>query len=270
MRLRYEIIEGGSTKGDRILVVLHGLFGSGRNWKSIGKGIAESSKYNVVLMDLRNHGNSPRTLLSSSLSEYAQDVVETIKDVTKSPITLLGHSLGGLVAMTASLNHQDSIRKMIVEDASISWNLSKNRTDEYIDAMKKLNYLKMANRNDIREIFLKIEPKQSIVDFLLTNLKKKGGEEGEDKGFYEFDLPLDQLQLDSQAARRFDWSKFKSSDVPAYFIKGGKSDYISEEGWRRCRELFPKAELKTIEGVGHWIHFEKPKEFINVIKELIG
>jgi pimeloyl-ACP methyl ester carboxylesterase len=273
MRLHHEIIEGSAKKGNQILVILHGLFGSGKNWRSVGRAIAEGTRNDVILMDLRNHGQSPRSPLSSSLLEYAQDVYDTIGELTKSPVSLFGHSLGGLVAMVTCLRHRDSIQKIIVGDISPGSMQSRAQTDKYFEAMKKLNYLKMANRSDIREIFLRIEPKQSIVDFLLTNLKKKGGDVNDiddSNGHYEFDLMLDQLQLDSRSAREFNWKNFTSCETPAFFIKGGASNYITEENFKSCKEIFPKAELKTIEGAGHWIHFEKPKEFIKTINDIIG
>ena len=263
MRLHFELVQRADVGGSVPLVVLHGLFGSSRNWRTVGSRLSERMSTKVYLMDMRNHGKSPFSSDDSFLDEYASDVVETMELEKHSKLDLIGHSMGGLVGMILALNNPQRVRKLVVEDVSPSWSQVKTRTDRYFEVMQNVNESEITDRKSVREMLLKEEKNERIVDFLLMNVRKEG------EKYYKFDLPLRSLQSDSYNAKRYEWQKYSSVDVSALFLKGEKSEYIDTEGFDRSKILFPNASLKEISGCGHWIHSEKPEEFISAVSEFL-
>lgn len=257
MRLHFDLL-GAQFPRHEPLVILHGLFGSSRNWRSIGNSLAEQLSRRIFLMDMRNHGKSPFVNTVSSLDEYASDVTETMREERVDSFNLLGHSMGGLVSMIVALKHPEMVERLVIEDVSTSWSQVKTRINSYFDVMQAVNDKKISDRRLIKEMLLKEEQHGGIVEFLLTNLKAVDGS-------YKFNLPIKSMREDSARAKLYDWSKFKSVNVPALFLKRERSEYISDKGFSECKKMFPEAQLCTIPGSGHWIHSEKPSDFVSSV-----
>lgn len=216
------------------------------------------------MMDLRNHGKSPFMERESSLDEYADDAINTMNEQKVASFDLIGHSMGGLVSMIAALNYPKKINRLVVEDVSTSWVQVKSRTDTYFNVMQAVNDGHISDRKLVKDMLLREEKNECIVNFLLTNLKQ------DDSGVFKFNIPTQSLKVDSSDAKRYDWNKFKCTDVPALFIKGEKSEYIDDTGYKACKRIFPNSQLQVIPDCGHWIHSEKPSEFVAAVSEFLN
>jgi esterase len=235
------------------LVVLHGLFGSARNWGAIGRRL--SARRRVLAMDLRNHGASPR----APAMEYpgmAADVAETMEAAGAAPAALLGHSMGGKAAMALALTRPETVSRLLVADiAPVPY---PPRQARIVSAMRAVPLRPGLARREA-DAALQAEGVQDAATraFLLQNLR------------FEGDTPAWRCGLDEIAAAMADIEGFPDFGVaryegPALFLLGERSDYVQPEHRPRIRELFPSARFLSLRGAGHWLHAEKPEEFVGV------
>jgi esterase len=235
------------------IVILHGVFGSSDNWLTQAKILAEH--YHVYSLDLRNHGQSPHDPVFDypSMADDLREFVDTHS--LKDPI-VIGHSMGGKVAMNFAVAHPDKLSKLIVVDiAPRPYNL-----EHYVimDGLKAVNIGSISSRNEADEQLSQFVAEADVRQFLLKNLQRKT--EG---GFtWKINLPvidknLSNIGLDLQYEGTF--------DKPTLFIRGGKSRYVRDEDMKRIQEIFPTAKLETLD-TGHWVQAEKPKEFVEVVR----
>jgi esterase len=234
------------------IVILHGIFGSSDNWLTQAKILGDH--YHVYSLDLRNHGQSPHDTVFDyqSMAEDLKEFIDTHH--LKDPI-VIGHSMGGKVAMNFALAYPDKLSKLIVVDISPRpYNL-----EHYviIEGLKTVTIESISSRNEADEQLSKFVPEADVRQFLLKNLQRKA--EG---GFsWKINLPvidknLSNIGLDLQYKGSF--------DKPTLFIRGGKSKYVRDEDMKRIQEIFPTAALETLD-TGHWVQAEKPKEFVEVV-----
>ena len=240
------------------LIIMHGLLGMSDNWNSLGKKFAKYCK--VHLVDLRNHGRSPHAdefnydVMCDDLLEYMQD-----NNIQK-PI-LLGHSLGGKVAMKFAFTYPEKIEKLIVGDISPK----KHNTDFVHNVLQTLCKLPLENfekREEIDMILSSIYKDKGMRLFLLKNLCRN-----ENKEFawrFNIDVLLEKVSNIQEA----DFVK-GVCDVPTYFIKGGSSNYITAEDELIINKHFSDFSITTIDGAGHWLHAEKPEEFYSEAMEYL-
>ena len=245
-------VEAGAA-GDPPLVVLHGLFGSARNWGAIGKRL--SSKRRVLAMDLRNHGASPRAD-AMDYASMAADVAETMEAAGAAPAAVLGHSMGGKVAMALALTRPGLVSRLLVADiAPVPY---PPRQARVVNAMRAVPLRPGLPRREA-DAALRAEGVQDAATraFLLQNLR------------FEGDAPEWRCGLEEIAAAMADIEGFPDSagaryEGPALFLLGERSDYVRPEHRPRIRELFPAARFVALRGTGHWLHAEKPEEFTAV------
>jgi pimeloyl-ACP methyl ester carboxylesterase len=237
--------------GDPI-VVLHGLFGSSDNWLTQAKLLA--NHYKVYSVDLRNHGQSPHSD-DFDYPAMVEDLNEFMASNRLQNTVIIGHSMGGKAAMNFALAHPDKLSKLIVVDiAPKAYNLEHYTIAE---GLKAIPVGKISSRNEADEILSKHVPEPDVRQFLLKNLQRKST-----GGFsWKINLPvisakLTNIGLDLQFPGTF--------DKPTLFIRGSRSKYIANEDWTRITEVFPKAELETMD-TGHWVQAEKPQEFADVV-----
>lgn len=241
-----------------VLVLLHGLFGSSRNWVSIQKQLAQ--QFHVVSVDLRNHGDSAWHD-TMNYDAMAQDIYSLIEARGWAPVNLLGHSMGGKVAMTLALRHGEVLERLIVAD--IAPIIYKPHHREFIDVMLALDLPSVSRRSDADKMLAARIAEPGVRAFLLQNLVQKGSEWS-----WRFNL---QALSDSLVAL----GEFPATDAlekwtgPVCVIRGGNSDYITPEGVTAFDHHFESVEHHELPGAGHWLHAEQPDAFIAIMQRFL-
>jgi pimeloyl-ACP methyl ester carboxylesterase len=261
-------------EGPRVVFV-HGLFGQGRNWTTIGKGLADAHR--VTLVDLPNHGHSPWT----DRVEYL-DMVELLATELEQfgePITLVGHSMGGKVAMQLALRRPELLRALVVVDiAPVEYPLSGGRTDDpdeeaspfaaYIEAMQRLDLDALTTRNEADEALRDAVPSRMVRSFLLQSLVREGLG---DQGGWRWRLNLDLLARDLGELRGFPEPPHGASfGGPVLWIAGANSTYVLPEDRPHMDALFPATRLVRIKDAGHWVHSEQPEVFLETLRRFLA
>jgi len=263
---------GGS--GPRVVFV-HGLFGQGKNWTTIAKGLADGHR--VTLLDLPNHGHSPWTDRVDYLD--MAELVATELEQFGEPVTLVGHSMGGKVAMQLALRRPELLRALVVVDiAPTVYPVSGGRTDDedeeaspfaaYIDAMRALDLDSLTSRDDADAALRAVVPSRMVRSFLLQSLVREGM--GPDGG-WRWRLNLDLLDRDLGELRGFpDPPPGASFDGPVLWIAGANSTYILDEDRPHMDALFPATRLVRIKNAGHWVHSEQPEVFLETLRRFLA
>ncbi|WP_413205133.1 alpha/beta fold hydrolase [Rhodospirillum sp. A1_3_36] len=242
------------TGEGRPMVVLHGLFGSARNWAGIAKRLGEG--LDVHALDLRNHGDSPW----SARMDYptmAADVLAYMDEHGLDRPILVGHSMGGKVAMSLALLHPDRIGPLVVADiAPVSYG---HRRDRYVEAMMAVPLDGLSRRSDAEAHLVQAVPDWGTRQFLLQNLVDDG------TGGYRWRVNLSALD-----AAMGDLVGFPALDVSAFpgaslFMRGDRSNYVRDDYRPAIEALFPRARLVTIKDAGHLVHAEKPEAFLSIL-----
>ena len=238
------------------VVILHGLLGSLDNWQTFARQL--SSEFQVFTVDLRNHGKSPHSN-EHTYRAMADDILEFFDKHQLEKANIIGHSMGGKVAMQFAIEHPERILKLFVVD--IAPRAYDSTHDEILDALVEMDLSKVEKREDAHAQLSKNISSPAVRQFLLKNLDRA------DTGFAW------KMNLKTLHANYSDINVPISSDVPVdipvVVIRGGKSDYVSENDMELFRKIFPQAELVTIADAGHWVHAEAHEEFYDaVIKAL--
>ncbi|KAM0787325.1 hypothetical protein ACM66B_007098 [Microbotryomycetes sp. NB124-2] len=238
------------------LVILHGLYGSKSNWRSMAKGMAQRLNRHVHALDLRNHGVSPHAP-EVAYTDLAGDVGHYIDKHGLTDVTLLGHSMGGKVAMALALAPHKAIERLVVVDIAPGSGKISPEFRTYLDTMRRIQDANVKSRKEADEILQSVEPDFGVRAFLLTNLEHKS-----DSDSWKFRLPLEFFVGAIDEIGKFPYEPgTKTFDKPTLFIKGEKSKYINRKNIPLIKEYFPNSEVKTLP-TGHWVHAEKPKEFV--------
>lgn len=237
------------------LVVLHGLFGSLRNWQTIARQL--SATHRVICADLRNHGRSPH-LAVMGYPGMAADVERLVDDLGLVQPLLLGHSMGGKVAMTSALRDPSRWSGLVIVDiAPVTY---RNSFLDRVEAMMALPLGTLRSRAQADAFLRDAEPDQAIRNFLLHNLRA-------DDGRYRWQINLEAIR-DGLAAI----AGFPDLDgpclLPTLAIRGDRSGAVRPDFQPRLRELFPQVEIVTLAS-GHWPHAEVPDAFLAAIRPFI-
>ncbi|PZO70553.1 MAG: alpha/beta hydrolase [Kocuria palustris] len=251
-----------STVGDGPVVVafLHGLMGRGKNFTRFAKDL--SAQYTSLLVDLPNHGTSGWT------DEFSyEDMADTVAEALRAKagdrkIMLVGHSMGGKVAMLIALRHPELIERLMVVDISPgrSWE-GGGVFPHLLGSLRELDLANVENRGDADAKLAEAIPEDSVRLFLLQNLRYSDGAWG-------WQPNLELLYQSLEEIGGFPVTN-QSFDGPVLWVAGSKSDYVSEAKLPLMSQLFPRVELRTVQGAGHWVHSEKPEEFEQLLQELI-
>lgn len=234
------------------LILLHGIFGSSDNWLTQARLL--STEYRTYALDLRNHGQSPHDE-KFDYSSMVDDVLEFIKiEKVRDPV-LIGHSMGGKVAMNFAVAHPDKLQKVIVVDIAPK---TYSMLDYVIvDGLKAIPVEKISSREEADQVLADFVKEPEVRQFLLKNLQRKAD------GGYTWKLNLaaiannlDKIGADLQFNGTF--------DKPSLFVRGSRSNYVKDGDLSRIREVFPSAVLETLD-TGHWVPAEKPKEFHELV-----
>lgn len=241
------------------VVILHGLFGSARNWASIAQRLA--SAHRVVALDARNHGASPWAD-TNSYAEMAEDVLQALRARGLARAALLGHSMGGKTAMVAALLHPESVARLVVVDVAPAAHDSP--FGAYIAAMRTVDLAGVSRRSEVDRQLAAAVPDSAERAFLLQNL------------LFEDGAARWRINLDALARALPEIASFPklppgaSYAGPALFIAGERSGYVRPEDEPTIRRLFPKAEIRRIAGAGHWVHAEAPGAFLEVVTPFLA
>ncbi|HEY3404090.1 MAG TPA: alpha/beta fold hydrolase [Ohtaekwangia sp.] len=255
MKLFFREYQPANSDKGQTLVILHGLFGSSDNWLTQAR-LLSNLGYRIFTVDLTNHGQSPHTD-SFDYPSMVDDLAEFLKEQNLNNIVLLGHSMGGKVAMNFVMAHPDVIAKLIVVDiAPRPYNLEHYTI---VDGLNAIGIDSLTSRNEADEKLSAYVPEADVRQFLLKNLQRKA--EG---GFsWKINLPLITKQL---ANIGVDLQFQGTFAKPTLFIRGRRSSYIRDEDRNRITALFPNSKLETME-TGHWVQAEKPQEFVDIVQQ---
>jgi pimeloyl-ACP methyl ester carboxylesterase len=237
------------------LIILHGFFASSRNWRQIAQRL--SARYHVYVPDLRNHGASAHHPLMD-YPAMAADLLRFIDERGLESASLLGHSMGGKVAMWLALTAPDRVNKLIVADiAPVSY---KHSFDNTVLALKALPLADISNRKQAEMLLAGAIPDLSYRQFLLQNLLLKDGK-------YCWRVDLDVFQLMAHHIAAFpDAAHLASFAGNALFIAGSDSDFVQPED---LNSLFPDALFSTIADAGHWLHVQQPDAFTALVENFL-
>lgn len=246
------------------LVVLHGLLGSLDNWQSFAKHYTQHSEQAVLAIDLRNHGDSPH-VEGMSYRLMNEDVLALLNHLQLDTIDLMGHSMGGKVAMTLALNNaipNDLIRKLIVVDiAPVSYPA---RHQALLQAMLTMPLARFKSRREADQWLAPTIKHPFERGFLLKNLKRKG--ENFDWQCHLPEIAKHYLKISAFSAATNTPTENDGNERDVLFIDGGQSDYVTDEHWQTALNFFPKAQRQTLEEAGHLPHVQMPAEFMQCVQ----
>jgi pimeloyl-ACP methyl ester carboxylesterase len=244
----------------QVVIILHGLLGISDNWVGFARKLAHDG-CRVLIPDQRNHGQSPHNPVFNyyALTDDLAEFVETHK--LEKPV-IIGHSMGGKVAMRYTLENPNVVSRIVIVDTSLRTYFKFNYHLRLIDAMLSVDFSKATAREDVgRMLAEKIDDKR-LVQFLLKNLYHK------EKRLLAWrpNLQAISYHIESMYDGVFYSTRFEK---PALFIRGGNSDYVLEEDYQAIYQNFPEAVITTIENGTHWVHADAPDEFYRRVHKLI-
>ncbi|HWH99890.1 MAG TPA: alpha/beta fold hydrolase [Propionibacteriaceae bacterium] len=256
------------------VVFLHGLFGQGKNWTSIAKALADS--YRVLLVDLPNHGRSAWTE-RVSYPEVASTVGELIdarraEDGSSAPVAVVGHSMGGKVAMTLALLRPALVERLCVVDVSPVRYSTLSSFAEFLRGMRQLDLDRLPDRMAADEALTPYVPDSTVRSFLLQNLRRQpvsAAGPGSSAAAWRWQLNIE--LIDDQLGELGDWPTELSGPYlgPTLWVAGGDSRYVLPEYGPIMRELFPRAQLVTVKKAGHWVHSDQPEVFSAILRRFL-
>lgn len=249
-------VTGTEVAGKRPVLLLHGLFGDGDNLGAVGRHLEHDRR--VALADLRNHGASPHRP-SMSLAEMAADATALLDRLGWPTCDVVGHSLGGKIAMQLALTAPGRVARLAVADiAPVRY---PPHHQAVFAALEALDVDAVGSRADADRALARHLDEPALRQFLLKSLRR-------DDGHYRWQFNLSALMgcYDSQLSAAPAGAPYNG---PTLFIKGELSDYILHAHEPAIRALFPHAQFKMINGTGHWLHGEKPAAFNRVVSDFL-
>jgi len=246
-------------------IIIHGLFGSSDLWIPFAKKLSKS--FHVYCPDLRNHGRSAHSS-EFSLNELSDDLIDFINDNNIENPIIMGHSLGGRIAMNFVLNYTGKIKKLIVLDISPKAYNINEKQNELINALSSIN---PSEFNSFKKLDEKLS--ENINNFMIRQLILKNIYKTKDKSFaWRSDIKniLNNLDKISKEIIPVVLGNKNTFSVETLFIKGGKSDYINDEDVLKIKTLFPKSKIKTIENASHWLHVDAAEELFSAVMNFVS
>ena len=233
------------------LLIVHGLYGSARNWGIISKRLSDIRDVSAV--DMRNHGYSP-WFESHTYHDMANDLAEVVSNMG-GPVDVIGHSMGGKAAMMLALTRPEMVNKLIVADiAPVAYS---HNPVENILAMRKVDLAKIERRSDALEQLTGLD--QGLAEFFLQSLDMK-----EKRWRLNLDI------LEKHMSDIVGWPNPDGTFMgETLFLSGALSNYVEPNHKMIIKDLFPKARFARLNGAGHWLHAEKPREFEAAVRAFL-
>ncbi|MDP4184928.1 MAG: alpha/beta fold hydrolase [Bacteroidota bacterium] len=259
-------------QGTQKLVILHGLYGSSDNWMTLGRKLSETRE--VYLVDLRNHGRSFHDS-EHSYDAMVADLAWFLETEGLNRICLLGHSMGGKVAIKFAAEYPDKIEKLIVADiAPKNYLLLGKDASQYtfhqsiIDGMLALHPETCKSLKDVEARMTSFAPEPSLRHFLMKNIAK----EKQDGYHWRINAPVLKhwLKVIIGGVDYRDLSKNAPySAYPVLFLRGGNSSYIQDNDIPLLKSLYTNLRVELIPEAGHWLHAEQPQLFFTKVTEFL-
>ncbi|MBP0048463.1 alpha/beta fold hydrolase [Marinobacterium sp. AK62] len=250
MKLHFQRLGQGKP-----LVILHGLFGSLENWGLQARALSE--RFDVIAVDLRNHGRSPHSP-GMTYADMSADLKALLDSLELDRVLLMGHSMGGKVAMQFALDHPERVEKLVVVDiAPVHY---PPHHDDVIQGLKAIPLTTLKSRREADQVLARYVDSEPTRAFLLKNLYRNDARQ------FAWRMNLDTLAEDYSDISAAPDSANTHYGGPTLFIKGGESDYLKPEHQRPIETLFPQAKFKIIAGAGHLPHVEKPAAFTKLVE----
>lgn len=252
-QLNYHLHTVENPQSSTPIVLIHGLFGDLNNLGVLGRELQQH--YPVIQIDVRNHGISPR-MENMDYRDMAQDVLALLDELTVSKAIIIGHSMGGKIAMSMTAIAPERIEKIVVIDmAPVAYLV--RRHDSIFTALNKVVAAGVQTRQAAADIMRQDIREEGVIPFLLKSFHQ---------GEWKFNLPI----LQKEYEKIIGWETIPAWHNPALFIRGGNSDYINEEYREEIINQFPQATAWVVAGCGHWVHAEKPEAVLRAIHRFLG
>lgn len=235
------------------------MLGSSVNWQTIARALADDHR--VIAADLRNHGRSPHHP-AITYEDMVADVLELLDDLGLEVATVLGHSMGGKVAMALALGHRERVTGLVVADMSpVAFHF---RPSAILEAMLALDLDMLGSRREADAALAESVPDRRVRSFLLQNLVRE-------EGRYRWRINLEALREHSPVLADFPPDCLDAVyPGPTLFLRGEHSDYVLPEHEPHIRALFPAARIETLRDTGHWLHAEAPERFTAMVRDFMA
>lgn len=253
MKLNHKIYGEGQP-----LIIMHGVFGSGDNWTTLARQFGE--QYKTIVPDLRNHGRSPQSD-EFSYEAMVGDIHELAQDLGLDPFYLVGHSMGGKVAMFFAEKYPDLLKKLVVVD--IAPRFYQPHHQQILAGFRSVPLATLTSRQDAENAMMQHIDDAGVRQFLLKNLYRT------DEGGFAWRVNLDVIEAGIEEVGKA-FEPANPVKVPTLFIRGGNSKYIQERDETDIERLFESAEIQTIENAGHWVHAEQPLAVFQAIVSFLN
>lgn len=237
------------------LVILHGLLGSSRNWTTIGRAL--QARFDVHVLDLRNHGSSPHAD-AMRWAELCDDLQAYLDEQGLNEIHLMGHSLGGKVAMRYACQNPEVVKKLIIVD--IAAKPYPPYHDNEFRAMKRIPTAELTSRKEAEELLETMVPNWAMRQFLLTNLVRD-----EASGTFKWQVNLEPLHSSLPHIRQNSLLESDRYDQPVLLVRGANSDFIDDDDAEDMYHWFSHLREEIVPSAGHNVHVENRKGFLEVL-----
>lgn len=252
MKLHYRTQNAQQPSGLLPVVLIHGLFGTLDNLGVLGRELQQ--QHDVVQIDLRNHGLSPRSP-KMTYAAMASDVKELLDELGIEQSIIIGHSMGGKTAMALSALIPDRLGKIVVIDiAPVDYQV--RRHDTVFAALRAVSAANISSRVEAAAIMRQSIDEEGVVQFLLKSFHQ---------GEWRFNVPV----LWDQYAHILGWETVPAWHKPILFIRGALSSYLDDRYRGSLLQQFPHAKAHVIAGCGHWVHAEKPQAVLRCIHRFL-
>lgn len=242
------------------VVFLHGLMGRGKNFLTIAKGLEPD--FRSILVDLPNHGASAWTD-RFDYEETADSVARRMREDLGEPFHLVGHSMGGKVAMILALRHPDLVRRLVVVDiAPADSSRTGSEFEHLLGSLRALDLDAVASRADADAALADPIPNPTVRGFLMQNLRR-------DQGGFGWQPNLELLYASLPQIADFPDQVGATFDGPTLWIAGGRSEYVTDDVVPIMRSLFPNVRKSTVKQAGHWVHSQRPQEFLGLLRTFL-
>lgn len=253
MKLNARLLSEQSVSSGSPVVLIHGLFGSLDNLAVLARGLKDDRQ--IVQIDVRNHGLSPH-VAEMDYTAMAQDVLETLDNLGVGQCVVVGHSMGGKIAMALTALAADRVEQLVVIDmAPVAY--PTRHHDEIFAALKAVTESVVKMRSEAAAIMRQTIDEEGVIQFLL-----KSFHEGE----WRFNVPVLWQYYDHLIG----WQAVPSWQRPTLFIRGELSPYLADEYRDALLAQFPQARAHVIAGAGHWVHAEKPDAVLRAIRRFFA
>ncbi|MCK5856515.1 MAG: alpha/beta fold hydrolase [Bacteroidales bacterium] len=245
--------------GDNYLIILHGLFGMSDNWAGLARKYSET--HHVIVPDARNHGRSPHSP-EFSLELMMDDLNELFEKLDIKNVSILGHSMGGRVAMNYALTYPKRVNKLIVADMSLKKGKLRPEHKAILGALSLVNLSNKKSYAEIEKALSRFVNDKRRLQFVLKNIIRT------ENGFVWKLNPgslvrnIGNVMPELKTTNRY--------TKPTLFIRGGASDFVLEKDEPAIYEHFPNADIQTMEGASHWLHSDNPELFSSIVLDFLN